>query len=375
MNSGMRNLKLNAIKVQQFGEMNNGNKAIYIVKIKVRDLIDDSEFQIDYWDQEKGDSADQGYQRRPFPAHVREIGRFALEDEAIFPGAVLVSCRGDAGEVTFDEVNSGIGELTLKHPPFWIIDGQHRIKGLKHCIEEEGGAHWLDRELPVVILANFTKLEEMAQFKILNSTPKKVATDLAQQLMFFRAKKDGTYRGKVKAMGEEWKLRAMRVIEMLNAEEDSPWKGRIKFPNGINNGKQITGQNSMLVSLKPLYTGGYFESTRRPEDEYAILRNYWSALEAIFPESFSHPEVSVILKTSGVFPLHSLLKAIMLRRGGAKENVTQESFHELLKMVFSDVDDYFWSTENDAGASLYGSMKGFRILADDFIDKLDAALE
>ena len=372
----MKNLHINAIRVNQIDKSDDDKKEIYITSIKVRDLIDDALFQIDYWDPTKKVSDDQGYQRHPFPAHFRKISKYALEEQnAIFPGAILISCRAKLNSVIFHDKSDGIGEIELQHPPFWIIDGQHRIKGLKYLIEEENDKRWLDRDMPVVILANFTKLEEVVQFRTLNNTAKKVSTDLAQQLMLYRASKDIGYRNLLKSAGNDWQVRCLKLIEKLNEAEDSPWVGRIKGPNQDKTARTIISQNSFYVSLKPLFTTGYFESTRSIDHEYEILRNYWNALKEVFPHAFRTPEESVILKTPGIFSLHNLLRAILQRRGGTKENITKQSFVTLLKKIFNEKDDYFWSSDNTLGASLYGSMKGFRILADEFITQLDSALD
>jgi len=380
----MKDLTINAIRVNQIDKSINDKKDIYISTIKVRDLINEAQFQIDYWSPAKKESENQGYQRHPFPSHYRKIGKYALSQGAIFPGAVIISCRSTSGSVAiFHDKGNDIGELELQHPPLWIVDGQHRIMGLKYSIEEEGETKWLDREMPVIILANFSRMEEVEQFKTLNSTSKKVSTDLAQQLMLFRATHDKDYRKSLKLEGEDWKVRCLKLIEKLNESEESPWFGRIKGPNPTKTVRLIVGQNSLLVSLKPLFTNGYFESTRSIDHEYEILKNYWDALKTIFPHSFQDPNESVILKTAGIFSLHSLLKAILQRTGGSNEKISKQYFTTLLEKVFEEageesgekMDDYFWSSDNDSGASLYGSMKGFRILADKFIEGLELAIK
>lgn len=371
----MKNIKVGAIRVNQIDTSTENKKEIYAATIKVRDLINDAQFRIDYWDPAKKASDNQGYQRHPHPTHFRAIGKYALDPNAIFPGAILISCRDKDSKVIFHDNGSGVGELELQHPPFWIIDGQHRVKGLQYCIEELKDEKWLDRDIPVVILAHFSKIEEVAQFNTINSTAKRVSTDLAQQLMLFRSSNDKDYKKSLKDTNEEWKMRALKLIEKLNEAEDSPWAGRIKYPNSDKTARQIVGQNSFLVSLKPLYTSGYFESTLSIDHEYEIICNYWDALREVFPFSFQTPDESVILKTPGIFSLHSLLRTILMRRGGSKDVITKQSFTILLKKVFADKDDYFWSSGNKDGASLYGSMKAFKLLADEFIFNLDSAIK
>ncbi len=373
----MRNISIPAIKVQQIGPADGNEKGIFVSAMPIKELLDEHEFKIDYWDPEKRNSPTQGYQRVPSQSHVTGVAKFAGETHAVFPTAVLLSIRKDGNGYSFDGGKNGVGTLSLKKPPFWIIDGQHRVLGLRHAVSENQDEKWLERELPVVVLVNFTREEEIALFNTVNSTQKRVDTSLAQQLLYMRSKSDKKFRESLVISGQDWKARAVALVDELNQKESSPWYQRIKYPNEKKGTHRIVGQNSVITSLKPLYVGGYFESTRNVDSTFEITANYWSALKKIFPGSFALPDESVIMKTPGLFTLHTLLRAILQRRGASKENVSTASFESLLKKVFKAAgkDDNFWNADNDTGASMYGSMKGFRLLADQFIAALDEVLE
>jgi DGQHR domain-containing protein len=375
----MHNIQTNALRVDQLSGRNSGSddKQIFITNIKVSDLIDEYQFKVDFWDPREKDSDKQGYQRVPAPSHFHKIGKYVEDEGSILPGAILISARKGENQVAFTPRGAGNdGSLSMEKPPFWIIDGQHRVAGLRYAINELGVKQWLDKEIPVVLLANFTKLEEIAQFKTMNSTAKKVDTGLAQQLLLLRAQKDDKFRKSLKLQGEDWKIRALKLLEMLNENEDSPWYSRIILPNSNKVGGAIMRQNSFITSLKPLYVGGAFEFTRNLDNEYEIVRNYWLALKKKFPASFVMPAESVIMKTPGVFSLHALLRAILQRKGMEKEAISVEGFCRTIDKVFEGEtgDDYFWSTDNTTGAALYGSMRGFRILSDQFISNMEESL-
>lgn len=369
----MKNIKIEAIRIFQPGVDTDNGRAIYAGAIKIKDLIDENEFTIDYWQHGKKDADDQGYQRTPKPAHFKAIGKYAVENDAIFPGAILLSCRNKQNKVSFEKIKGNAGILTLENPPFWIIDGQHRTKGLKYAIEELKDEKWAEKELPVVILANFTRIEEIKQFNVINSTQKKVDTGLAQQLLLLRAMRDPEEHAQIVERNQHWKLQSLRMIELLNERSDSPWHGRIRFPNEEKSVRHIVNQNSFLVSLKPLYQN-FFAYTRSLDKEYEILRNYWLALKEIFPGSFANPDESVIQKTPGIFSLHELAQAILQSLphiSGSDNEYSVASFKKILKDVFGkEYGDNYWQSDSLDGAALYGSMKGFRILANKFIDSL-----
>lgn len=133
--------------------------------------------KIDRWDPNKPerDWRQQGYQRELLESHIKGIGRYlrgTLKRSGptgalpVFPTSVLLSVRSD---VTF-AANSGgeggtpwvtEGQLSLPHDlDIWIIDGQHRIFGLKTFVETgtPDADKFLQYHLPVTrsVLAHCT---------------------------------------------------------------------------------------------------------------------------------------------------------------------------------------------------------------------------
>lgn len=350
-----------AIRVNQLDD----GKELFVASVKIKDLIDETHFAIDFWDQSQQLSEKQGYQRRPSTSHVKKIANYAInETKALFPGAILINSRSP---LRFEGDKNGVGELVLSHPPLWIVDGQHRIRGLRHAIENLEDRRWEERELPVVVLSNFNKIEEVKQFHILNSTQKRITTDLAHRLLAHQAEKNPEDYQRMIQDNSLWIARVLRVVDMLNEKPESPWYKTIQVPNTDRIATHIIKQNSMVKSLQPLFRDGYFSSVTNLDKNYQVLRDYWVVLKEIFPAAFSRPKEYVIQKTPGVFSLHNLAHAITLR--GLPE-YSKGTFAKVLKEVFDDKDDYYWASENQEGAAVYGSMKGFRILSNDFIEKL-----
>lgn len=360
------------IKTQAFriAQPTKKGQAIYVTSLEVGDLIDETQFKIDFWDPKKKESKGQGYQRLPSGLRAVQIARYIQEDsQALFPSMVLINSR-EPLIFTQERVSPRqSGELVLNNFPMWIVDGQHRIAGFRYAIEKLGLKDWKKVEIPVIILSNFGREEEISQFYLLNTTQKRVATDLAQRLI------SDIVRGKPKeyeslvSKGKDWELRALKVTDLLNEKDGSIWKGSIRLPNSEKKASYIVNQNSFVKSLQPIFKDGLLSSIRDADRGYEIIKNYWIAVKKIFPDAFRVPREYVIQKTPGIFSLHALAHRILIRGGEGK--TSEKDFMSVLEEVFPEkkYTSDFWRADGGA-AALYGSMKGFRILADEFTSGL-----
>lgn len=362
-----KKISVAALKLNQ---LNGNKKNIFSTKLRVEDLIDQTKFKIDYWDpKKKKNLKEQGYQRVPIESRIKKVSDYLQEESyPIFPSTILINSRTP---LNFIEKNkSGEGTLILNDYPLWIVDGQHRIAGLKYAIEKQNLTEWKKRELPVVILSNFEKVEEVNQFFILNTTQKRVITDLAERLISDIVKeKPGEYE-KLVSKGSDWKVRALVVTDLLNETAGNPWERMIKLPNSPKIAANIVSQTSFVKSLQPIFKDGLLSAITNADRGYEILSNYWKALKKIFPDAFISPKDYVIQKTPGVFSLHELAHRIMIK--GGEKHTSENDFLTSLNVIFADSGKYdsdFWRADGE-GAALYGSMKGFRILANEFIENL-----
>jgi len=177
--------------------------------------------------------------------------------------------------------------------------------------------------MPVTILANFSKEDEILQFITLNVNQKKVKTDLAQvlrkQIMINLGEK--RYR---QVFRDTWDLKALSATELLNSKSDlsNPWFGRIKEPNSKNQPNKIMTQNSFISSLRPLFKGGIFDGEVFSADErYVAIKNYWDALEDIFPDALCDHKSMLSKRLPGLFIKRSrqyYLPAIIKRKKGVQ---------------------------------------------------------
>jgi len=150
-----------------------------------------------------------------------------------------------------------VGEFEYEIPDevtLWIVDGQHRLKGLE--IIGEHNPNLLELEIPVVIIAlkgdnpEDARYKEAVQFLIINRTQKGVRADLAERILLRVAQMEGTERV-FRHISDQtlpssltrdmiWKPRAVRLTDILNQRQDSPLRGKIKLPNIRSKGTTVS---------------------------------------------------------------------------------------------------------------------------------------
>lgn len=348
-------------------EFNQNGKVIYITSLPAKVVID--LHKIDIWKPELSEEEidKQGYQRSPITSHYTKVARYLNDDRgAILPTAILMSARKN---ITFKKhEKSNTGELFLdKSDDLFIVDGQHRIYGIRHAIEEFGRKDLENFPLPVVIMGGVDKIDEVKQFFIVNSTQKRVRTDLAERLLKMIASRDPKERERLKMTGRDWKLIAIKIIDELYNDINSVWYQRIKRPNQPPRPESIASEGSFTTSLKPLLT--MFGKSKTDETLVEWVKSFWNALKELMPEAFEDPREFVIQKTPGIYSLHMVLPEIILyciEHGG----VSKDSIKKLLEKDqehFADPD--FWKSGGE-GAAMFNSMGAFKMLADDIREGL-----
>ncbi|MFA5628781.1 MAG: DGQHR domain-containing protein [Dehalococcoidales bacterium] len=334
---------------------------LYSGVVKAGDLVDACE--VDVYREEGGEY--KGYQRMPEPARTKKVASYLKnESRPLLPTSILLSYRGQLekeGEFIDIPANSEI----------YIVDGQHRVYGIKRAIEEFGLDRLLDYELPIVIIENMESEDEANQFRIINETMKKVRTDLARRLLALKYS-DGSPEGRraIRLSGRVWEATSAEIIKILGMDHDSPWKGKIQPPNSRKESGHIVRELSFSTSLKPILNQRPY-STWTPTRLAEKIKYLWIALQELIPEAFETPNEYVIQKTPGVFSFHILAFDILeeLRVNGISDPSISD-----IKNILTNLEEFispdYWRNDNADGAAMAGSMKGFNLIADDMSEKL-----
>ena len=340
-------------------------RELYVGSMRAADVIRLG--RVAEWKNDGGD----GYQRAPERARINKIAKFLVNEPVpLLPTSVLLSHRGPPLPKT--EVAPDVVAIELQdHDVLWIVDGQHRIAGLKKAIEEDGVERFADFRLPVVLMEFDDVEEEAHQFQLINENMKKVNTDLARRLLAMRLAKGGAEaRRQIKQSRRLWEAESIEMLEALQRRPGSVWEGKIQPPNTKKSSAHVVRSLSFSTSLRPILTDDL--STHMGLDRItSFLANYWEAWSTVAGEAFEDPGEYVIQKTPGVFTLHLVAKYLM--RVFFSRNVTEPSVDEI-RIVLEDAGEAatseFWRSGNVEGAAIAGGMAGFKMLADSIIETL-----
>lgn len=352
-------------------QFKQNNRVFYVAAIPAGVLVDIT--KVDVW--QPGDE-DPGYQRAPQVSRKREIGKYLMHENAIMPAGGLLNSRalGSTDEKSYgstlrfkETVRSGeviLGELTIPDSamPLYIVDMQHRLGGFEWVMQQPGYEKLGEMPLVVTIADGLVKLEEIDQFDLINTTQKKVRTDLARRLKSIQAK-DLDHRDQLELSGKLWEAKGANVVDILNSSE-GVWYHRILPPNKSKSEMPtiVARETSFVESLKPILVQPFF--TMQSDEKCAqYIADYWEAIRRVFPEAFISPDNYVIQKSPGIFSLHSIATFIF-EIAKSKGAVTVDTIYEVIKPIreIDEAGDDFWRSDNEDGAAQYGSQKGFKIL-------------
>ena len=159
-------LILDAIQFRQ------GKRVMYIATV---DLTDLESFSIDIWDH-RNVVGRRGYQRVPDEKRVGSISRYLDRRDGIMPVAGLLNIR-ESNRAKFRN-----GKLTIPDGVrVWVVDMQHRLKGLVKAYED-GSLRGRPFKFPVVVTEGLDQIEEAAQFYVINTRAKKMDVALTRRL-------------------------------------------------------------------------------------------------------------------------------------------------------------------------------------------------
>lgn len=333
----------------------------YVGILPAKVLINPEISKVDWWTPDQTD----GYQRPLVSKRISEISWYLIKEEGVFPTSILLSIRSP--KVKFDE-SKGILNIP-EGEPLWLIDGQHRIAGLKRAIEQ--GEHGLeDYDLPVTIMVNPDRFDEMRHFYLVNNRVKSVPTDIVDRLLqrmlaekgeLWVSERESPEAGKAdKAVRQG---RATNIVDYIR-NNCLVWKDMISVPSEAKPSRYAIKQHTMVSALLngPLKNPSLIGL---PDDQIGqLLDRYWCAVKQVFPEAINDPAKYSILITPGIFSLHAIFPDVFDRCREVRD-YSQKKMTEILNGM--GVDSDFWSKDPKnlkvEPLTFGGSMKSLSLLA------------
>ena len=253
----------------------------------------------------------EGYQRPEVLAHVRAIRSYVESTDAMIPNAIVVAfdtrVRFEAADASFDVgyVKPGVlvipidDDLPEEDKPGWIVDGQQRCAAVREADV---------RSFPLCVTAFITgsEGEQRAQFILVNST-KPLPKGLIYELL---PSTEGLLPPALMR-----KRFPTFLIERLNYDEDSPFRGMIHTPTTPDG---VIKDNSILRMLENSLSDGCLYHYRDAdtgtgdiEEMLLILKPFWHAVKKVFEDAWDQPpRRSRLMHGVGIASVGYLMDAI-----------------------------------------------------------------
>lgn len=369
-------VKLSTIRIRQAG------RTLFIGTMTAGEMLDQC---ITYeWDPSLGwDLENQGYQRAPNEKHFRAIAEYLIRSGTPFlpTGALLSAREADYGllkfRVTDTQSGTEFGELIVPAGrQLFIVDYQHRWRAFRYAVEDRKQVLLRDTVIPVTIMADVSRREEIEQFFVINSKQRRIDTDLALALLQTMATEATEEELRILVgAGKRYRIRATRLTFRIAARAKGPWAGRIRQPHaGVDTG--VLSVKSFADSLRPVISPRSSVASLTDNELIQMISEYWGALAELIPEAFADPKNFLIQKTPGAFAMHLVAARYVFPQCQAKRSHSLN----IMKRIVQKVDDSwkrgqpryldpdFWV----AGGPVrqYASSAGQRYLASDIVARL-----
>lgn len=277
-----------------------GDLTLFTTSIKVRDLIVPGFYSVETLDPEN--ASDRGYQRLLNTARAKRLADYVVEGQdsrdAFLPTSVFLATDK---AIPYDTVRHCITIDSNAVGPFSVVDGQHRLEGLRIAASKDPRV--LDFDVPVNIAENLPKIAQMCHFLIVNTTQKSVDAGVEQRIIARLTSSIDLedipslpkwIRKRVELGDEE---QAVRLVDYLNQTEDSPWKGKVALANADRDGATINQKSFVKAIVKYVLTANNPLVAMRDFDrEKKIFFNYWKAIEDLLDDG----KAAVLYKYNGV---------------------------------------------------------------------------
>ncbi|MEP7319004.1 MAG: DGQHR domain-containing protein [Panacibacter sp.] len=277
-----------------------GGLILYATSLKVSDLIIPNFYSIERLDPENAN--ERGYQRLLNKGRAKKLADYIVAGQetkdAFLPTSIfLATNKNIAFNPNYNTIEIDIDEIG----PFNVVDGQHRVEGLKMAADKDSRV--LEFEVPVNIAINLSEIEQMCHFLIVNTTQKSVEEGVAQRIRARLTKSMGVddtpnlpkWIFNSVQKGEDEK--ALQYVDFLNGDKDSPWHNKIRMANDDNNDGSIN-QKSFVKAIKKyiLVANNPVFNTEKEDRQHKIFSNYWKAITNVLGDD----EPTVLFKYNGV---------------------------------------------------------------------------
>ncbi len=269
------------------------------------------------------------YQRILDKARVKDIARYLLEEDSILPNSIILAVREEV-EVSFEKDTSTLvleWEAESTEQPFSIIDGQHRVEGVKLLAAELPDGY----QLAVTILADLPFYVQAELFSVINGRQKPVSRSRIYDLLGYMPILTPETRCQA-YLGEMAVHRfCHHAVKVLNTSSKSPWRNRVKMRG--------TGEGVVTQAAIVDHLAAYLVPKKERDDMryLPVLYPYFKASEMVglarllvmyfvginlaWPDFWKENELlkgCLFGKTNGIAVMFAILHDLIAEAGGVE---------------------------------------------------------
>jgi DGQHR domain-containing protein len=286
------------------------------------------------------DKDDKGFQRLLNTARAKRLADYIVKGQdskdAFLPTSVFLATSKN---IAFNDTDNTIEIDTAGVCPFSVVDGQHRLEGLKMAAQKDPRV--LDFEAPVNIAVNLPFIAQMCHFLIVNTTQKSVDKSVEQRII---ARLTEALDLEDMPSLPKWILntvekgevdKALKYVTYLNEADNSPWKGKILMANDESNDTTINQRSFVKAIVKYVLTANnpLAVVVNDLEREKKVFLNYWKAIANLLDDGNS----AVLYKYNGV-ELFCKFSIPFFTKLQDKGNFTVSTMEGLLKSCLENVE-------------------------------------
>ena len=313
-----------------------GDLVLYSTSIKVKNLVSP-----DFYSVEKLDPKDEeyrGYQRVLTHQRAKKVADYILKGQesrdAFLPTSVLLATDKN---IDYDGANGTITIHPVEVCPFSVVDGQHRLEGLRMAAETDDRV--LEFQVPINIAINLDAISQMCHFLIVNTTQRSVDKAVEQRIYarltelidLENIPRLPKWIQKIVNRGEINK--AVKITDYLNSTVGSPWYGKIQMANEAANGKTIK-QGSFVALLNKFHMVANNSLIGDDLDKQKkVVLNYWKAIAITLKVESD----SVLFKYNGV-ALFGAFSIPFLNKLRNMRSFTVETMKDELENCFNSME-------------------------------------
>lgn len=272
---------------------------MYTTSLRVSDLLIPNFYSVEQLDPE--DDSAKGYQRLLNRSRAKKLASYLVDGQktrdAFLPTSIFIATAKD---IPFNPSSNTIEIDIDAVGPFSVVDGQHRVEGLKMAAEEDPRIR--EFEVPVNIAVRLPNIAQMCHFLIVNTTQRSVDKGVEQRI--YARLSEALDMEDIPSLprwiqrtirkGED--AEALKYVDFLNGDPDSPWCHRIHMANAEREEENSIHQKSFVKAIKKYVLVVDNPILHHEDKQYKIFLNYWRAVTNIIGDD----EPTVLFKYNGV---------------------------------------------------------------------------